>query len=167
MMFKRFALTAMFAVLVFGLAQAADFSKIPNPMKNAKTGQSVTYTSMGGMEQKQSITAVEGSGDDLVVTVKTEVMMGGNAIQSDETKISLKDAKAQQEAAWQADPDVKISDAKVNVGGKDYNAVLIESTTQGITTKIYMSEEVPVSGILKMESSALPQPLMEVKEFSN
>lgn len=166
MMLKRIALTALFSVFVLGFAQAADFSKIPNALKDAKEGQWVSYTSMGGMEQKQSITKIEGEGDERVITVKTEIIMGGNAIQSSETAVSLKDAKAAQEEAWKADPDVKISETKVTAGGKDYNAVLIESTVEGATTKLYMSEEIPVSGIIKIETSAMPGPIMEVKEFN-
>lgn len=126
-MLKRIALAAVFAVCAFGLSQAADFSKIPNPMKNVKKGQWVTYTSMGGMEQKQTVTDVEGAGDDRVITITTEISMGGTTMPPNEQKISLKEAKAQQEAAWAADPDVKISDAKVTVGGKEYNAVLSSS----------------------------------------
>lgn len=166
MMFKRIALAALFAVFAFGLSQAADFSKIPNPMNNAKKGQWVTYTAMAGMEQKQSITEIEGTGDDRVVVIKTEVLMEGMPAQATETKVNLKDARAAQEAAWSVNPDVKISDATVEAGGKTYKTVLVEVGAQGVTTKMYMSEDIPVTGIVKMESSALPGPLMVVKDYS-
>lgn len=166
MMLKRIALTAMFVVCACGLAQAADFSSIPNPLKNVKADQWVSYTAMGGVEQKQTVTKVEGEGDDRVVTINMEFLMNGNVMQAQETKISLKDANAEQEAAWKADPNIKVSEVTVNAAGKDIKATLIETTEQGITTKLYLSEEIPVSGIVKMESSALTEPLMVVKDYS-
>lgn len=165
MMLKKIVVAAMFVLMSLNASFAADFSKIPDATKNAKVGQWVAYNAMGGMTQKQTITKIEGEGDDRVLTIKMEVMMGENVVQESEMQISLRESKAQQEAAIKADPDFKISDVKVNAAGKEIDAVLIESTTGGITTKMYMSEKIPVGGIVKVESSAMPQPLMEVKEY--
>lgn len=166
-MLKRIAFTSLFAVLAFGLALAADFSKIPNALENAQVGQWVAYTSMGGTEQKQSIVKIEGEGEERVITIKTEITMGGQTVQETENAIAMKDVKEQQKAAWEADPDVKITDTTVSAGGKDYKAVLIETTNEGVVTKLYMSADVPVTGIVQMESSMLPGPIMVIKDFGN
>ena len=157
------ALMVAFSVM----AGAADFDKIPDPTKNMKEGQWVSYNAMGGMTQKTTITKMEGSGDDASITMKIEMSQGGNAMPAQEQTISLKDSKAMQQEAWKNSPDMKITEEKVTIGGKTYDAVVIEATNQGVSTKIFMSEEIPVTGILKMEVSGMPGPMMELAEFGN
>lgn len=166
MMLKRTVLAAFVAALALGVSHAADLSRIPNPMKNAKAGQWVSYSSAAGMDQKQSITKVEGQGDDLIVTVKMEIMMGDTPLQANEVRISLKEAKAQQDAMMSMDPNVKISDAKVDIDGKTFDAILVELAVQGVTTKMYMSEDIPVTGVVKVETSVSPEPVMVIKDWS-
>lgn len=162
---KKVLCMAVAAMVFACAAQAADFSKLPDPTKNVKAGQWVSYKVMGGMEQKHSITNVEGSGDDRVITLKMETIMNGQAMGGEEQKIPLKNSRAAQEEAWKAAPDAKISDVKVTVNGKEYDAVLLEMTNQGMTTKMYMSEKVPVTGIVKMEVTGMPGPMMELVDF--
>ncbi|MCD8349790.1 MAG: hypothetical protein LUC93_04180 [Planctomycetaceae bacterium] len=158
-------MAVVFTLACLNASYAVDFSKIPDTTKNAKVGQWATYSTAAGMSQKQTITEITGEGDDRVFTVRLDIMMGDNVIQSTDTVTSLRESKAQQAAAMEADPDVKITDVKVNAAGKEIDAVLVEFVAGGITTKMYMSEEIPVGGIVKIESSAMAQPLMEITGY--
>lgn len=165
-MLKNVFLVVTAAVVTAGMSLAADMSKIPQPLSKAKVGQFAAYNTMGGGEQKQSITAIEGTGDDQVITIKMEITAGGQS-QSIEQKIPLKNAKEQQAAAWAASPDIKVTEGKVTVKGKEVSAVIIEFAQQGATSKIYMSDEIPVTGIVKMEMVGMPAPVMEITDYKN
>lgn len=162
---KRALLAAVLTLVAASTLCAADLGKIPTPMKRAKVGQWVVYKVMGGMEQKQSITAIEGEGDARVVTVKMEMLMNGQPQMTQEQKIPLKDAVNSATSPWANSPDVKISEGKVAVKGKQVDGVIVEYSASGIASKLYMSDAVPVSGIVKMETTAMPEPLMEVVDF--
>lgn len=168
-MFKRIAFAAALVLALAGVSGAADFDKIPDVTKNAKAGQWVSYKNemagMGVMEQKQTITAVEGDGEDKVITIKTEMSMGGQSMPAQEQKIPLKGAKEAQMEAWKNNPGVKVSETKVTANGKEYDAVLIEYADQGGETKLYMSAKVPVTGIIKLEVGGMPGPVMELADF--
>lgn len=162
-MLKKFVLTAAFVVAACSLIQAADYSKLPKPLDNAKVGQWVHYKIMGGMEQKQSITAIEGDGDDRVITLTIEIMQNGAVVQSQETKLNLKEAKAQEEAARASTPDVTIVEETITVNGKSYDAVVVEGEANGMKSRIYMSEKIPVSGMLKMDAGGMA--MLELVDF--
>lgn len=162
---KKFVTAAALLFLMTCVAQAADFSKIPDTTKNVKKGQWVSYKTMGGGSQKQTITDVTGTGDDREITFTIEMNMNGMSIPAQEQKISIKDSKAAQEKAWKEAPDTKITEDKITVNGKDFNVVIVETAQDGASVKIYMSEEVPVTGIVKMEMSAMPEPLMVLDSF--
>ncbi len=164
-MFKKVLYAAVLVLAVSAVSQAADFSKIPTPITKAKVGQWVTYNSMGGIQQKQSIIAIEGAGDDQVVTIKLEMMMNGQVMQSQEQKVGIKEAKDVANSPWSQDPNIKITEAKVSVKGKDVDGVIVEFTQAGATSKLYLSNAVPIHGIVKMEVTGAPAPIMELVDF--
>ena len=165
LMLKKVFLAAAVVVAACTLSQAADYSKVPNPMKNAKVGQWVHYKIMGGMEQKQTISAIEGEGDDRIITIKADTIQGGNVLQSQEMKINLKDAKAQEEQNRQAAGDnVTITEEKITHNGKSYDAIVIEATANGMSSKVYMAEAIPVSGMIKTEVQGMGA-MMELVDF--
>lgn len=164
-MFRKFVTAAALLFFVTCVAQAADFSKIPDTTKNIKKGQWVTYKTMGGGTQKQTITEVTGSGDDREITFSIEINMGGMALPAQEQKISVKDSKAAQQEAWKQAPNTTITEGKTNANGKDYDVVIVETVQDGSGVKIYMSEQVPVTGIVKMEIAGMPEPIMVVDSF--
>lgn len=164
-MYKQWIAAVLFVVSLGAVTMAADFSKIPNAIEKAKAGQWASYKAMGGMEQKQSITAVKGSGEDMVVTIKTEMSMAGQAMPPQEQEIALKGAKEMQQEAWKNNPNTKITEETITVNGKSFDTVVVETTQEGMSVKIYMSEKVPVTGIVKMEMQGMPGPVMELVDF--
>lgn len=163
-MLKKCLVIAAFAFTACFVAQAADFSKVPDATKNMKVGQWVTYKIMGGMEQKQSVTAIEGEGDDRIITLKMETMMNGQALSTNEQKINLKDSKAQEAKAREENPNVEITEETVTVAGKTFNAVVLSAKMEGVESKTYMSADVPVTGLIKMEVSGMGT-MMELVDF--
>ncbi len=165
-MLKKFLFVAALLLAVSAASQAADLGKIPVALTKAKVGQWASYTVMGGVQQKQTVTSIEGTGDDQVITVKLEVMMNGQVMQSQDQKVTMREAKdVAGDSPWAQAPDTKISDAKVTIKGKEYNAVLVEFTLNGSKAKFYFSDAVPVYGIVKMEAEGAPGPLMELVDF--
>ena len=164
-MLKKLFFVAVLAVAAATVTQAADMDKLPNPMLKAKVGQWVSYKMMGGMEMKQTITAIDGSGDAQTITIKSETMVPGQPAQAQEQKIAMKDAKEMQANAWKEAGEVKISEGTVAVKGKDVPAVIVEFTKDGMTSKIFMSDAIPVSPIVKMEIGGMPGPMMELADF--
>ncbi|MCC8189959.1 MAG: hypothetical protein LIP77_04870 [Planctomycetes bacterium] len=150
-MLKRMLIFAAVVVAVVSLAPAADFTQLPQPLDNAKVGQWVSYTVMGGSEQKQSITGIEGSGDEMTIIMTIESIMGGHVLQSQEMPVNLAEAKEMEQALRADNPDVVIREETVTVNGKSYDALVVEVDTPNGTTKTYMSHEIPVTGLLKAE----------------
>lgn len=159
MMFKKMMFVALFAVATAAMASAADYSKIPDPLENAKVGQWVSHKMSTGMEQKQTIVDIQGEGDERVITMKMEMSQGEMKLPAQEMKISVKEVKANEAAAREQATDVKISETTIDVGGKTYNVVLVENNVDGNVSKLYLSKDVPVTGIVKME---LDNPMMPI-----
>lgn len=164
-MHKKWIVAALLSFSFGAVAMAADFGKIPDAMKNVKAGQWVSYKTMGGMDQKQSIVAVKGEGENMVVTLKTEISMAGQTMPAQEIDIPLKGAKEKQQEAWKNAPDTKITEEKITVNGVPYDAVVVQTVQEGMSIKIFMSEKVPVTGIIKMEMQDMPAPVMELIDF--
>lgn len=163
-MIKKFLMGAALVLAVACVAQAADFSKIPDASKNMKVGQWVKYSIMGGTEQVQKVTAIEGSGDERVITLSIETSMGGNVVSKDEQQVNLRESKEAETKAREENPDIEITEEKVTVGGKSFDAIVLTANIQGTTTKTYMSHDVPVTGLLKMEIAGLGT-MMELVDF--
>lgn len=165
-MLRKMFLVAAVALTISSLSMAVDYSKVPNGTKNVKEGQWVSYKIAGGMEMKQVVKKVEGSGDERIITLEIETIMGGNSMGKQEQVINMKEAKALEEKARASNPDVKISEEDVTVNGKTLKAVVIETTVQGMTSKAYMSEEIPVTALIKTEMSGMGV-TMEVADWGN
>lgn len=150
-MVKHFLVGALFALAVSCAVQAADFSKIPDASKNLKVGQWARYKVMGGIENKQEITAIEGEGDDRVVTLKMDLSMGGNVLQSEEHKMPVKQLPGQDMASREDHEGVEIRDESVTVNGKTYDAVAVVVKNEGNEITTYLSKDVPITGIVKSD----------------
>lgn len=156
------ALTLLMAVCF--TASALDLKDLPNPLENAKEGQWVSYKMPQGMEQKQSISKIEGSGDDRKITIAFETLMGGQALHKEEKTFDYKEY--QQSRFEDVSDDVKVTKGKTSANGKDYDVSILEFTTEdGQTVKLYMSEAVPVTALVKMELGAMGA-LLELSDFN-
>lgn len=162
MLKKSLCALALFAVVCCA-APALDLKDVPNPLENAEVGQYVSYGMMQGMEQKQTITKIDGKGDDRKITIKFEMLMGGNSLNSEE---KVFDYKEYQDARFEeVTDDVSVTKGKTTVGDKEYDAIIIEFKTEdGQSVKLYMSDAIPVTGMLKMDLGAMGT-LLELADF--
>jgi len=144
------------------LSRAAD-----NPYKSAKIGEwveSVTITETTGnkMEMKMKQTVV--AKDDVSVTLKMEVSMMGRQMPPQESKIML---DKPYEPYTQPNTDAKATilgegDETITVDGKAYKChwtkvkvVATKPATMESTVKSWSSKDVPLSGMVQMESETV------------
>lgn len=163
---KKILFAGLFLV-VAAAAPAADTSLLPNPLKDAKAGQWVSYKVMimgVEAEQKQSIAKVTGEGDDRVFTMKVEILVDGTVMQSEETDLSYRDAVAEQLSAFD-DQEADIQPTEVEIKGEVVKGVVVAFTQEDMNCKLFLSEYVPVAGIVKMEVEGLDEPVMELADF--
>ena len=165
-MFRNTLIAAVIVLAASGITGAGEMEKLPNPLKNAKEGQWVTYIMMDGQaEQTQTLVKIEGTGDDRKLTMKIELKVDGQLQDTQEQTISYKDAVQEQQTAFDDNPDAKISPAKMEVKGAEVDGMVIEFAQEGMECKLFLSDAVPVVGIVKMEVKGMPGLMMELKDF--
>ena len=140
---------------------------VDNPLKNAKVGEwvsFVTHTEAMGqkteMQMKQTVVAK----DETSVTLKTETTMNGTKMPPQETKIPLNQP---YEPYKTPNSDAVVTPLgtgteTLTVGGKPYactwtnvKVVMTKPAAMESTTKMWISKDVPVSGMVKMESDSV------------
>lgn len=149
-------------------ANALDSTALPNPLKNVKEGQWVVYKVllMGiEAEQKQSIVAIEGEGEERVLTMKIDVLMDGEVVQSDEQKVTYSEAVREMLGSFDDAKDAVFTAVKAQVGEREIDAVQVDFTEDGVKCLLQLSESVPIVGIVKMEIEGFDGTVMEVVDF--
>jgi hypothetical protein len=161
-MLKTCAVAAIGTLVLPLLAAAAD-----NPFKSAKVGEWVEYATttetMGAkMEMKTKQTVV--ARDDVSVTLRIVASMMGKEMPPQETKIMLNKS---YEPYVQGDTDAKVTvlgegDETITVDGKSYKChwgkakvVATKPMAMESTVKAWSSKDVPVGGLVKMESDSV------------
>ena len=161
-MLKSCAVVALVALLLPHPARAVD-----NPLKSARVGEWVefvtTSSSKGAsMEMKMKQTVV--AKDDTSVTLRTVTTMMGKEQPPQDLKIMLD--KPYRPYA-QGLPDAMVTNLgdgneTITVGGKSYSChwakVRIVATKPAAiesTTKVWSSKDVPVNGLVKMETESV------------
>lgn len=161
---RLFRVVATVAMLLAGLGGAAA-GAAENPLKNAKVGEWVEYSNrtetMGmamDMVMKQTIVAK----DDAFATMRIEVSMGGMAMPGGkDIKVAL-DQPYDPLTAAQEGAKVTVlaeGDETITVNGTPYachwvqaKVVMTEPQAVEATSKIWTSKDVPVGGLVRMES---------------
>ena len=163
---KRTWILLLLAALILPAMGVMAAGMADNPLKNAKVGDwlqyNMTTSAMGQnmvMKMKQTVVAKDATS----VTLRTETTMMGKAMPPQDTKIPLNQAYE----PYKTDPS--ITDAKVTplgegnetitVGGKAYPCHWVKvkmvatkpAPTDG-TVKVWTCKDVPVSGVVKMET---------------
>lgn len=161
-MLKTCAVVVLAVLMLPLLTRAED-----NPLKNAKVGEWIEFvtitTSMGSkMEMKMKQTVV--ARDDVSVTLRTVISMLGREQPSQDVKITL-DQPYQPYAQGFSDAVVTPlgeGNETISVGGKSYNCrwtkvkvVATKPAAVESTTKVWSSKDVPVTGLVKMESESV------------
>lgn len=150
-------------------ARAADASNIPNPLKNIKEGQWAELrisTPEGDLIRKQTLLSIEGEGGDRVLTFMISLHLDGELVDEGEQQITYDAAMAEQERSLAGAEDMTISNVKaVLPGGAEVDAVLVSFTQDDTRFSLYLTESVPIVGLVKMLVDGIEEPVMELIGF--
>ncbi len=138
----------IFALVLIMAVSAVSALDLPNPYKNAKEGDWVVHEMKGGMQMRQTVVAVSPD----TVTIEIQTIMNGNVVHKqtmDQERNSKPDLKAL--GVKEGGPEPKISEDTLTIKGKKIKCTLIVTEKDDITTKIWLSEEIPVNGLVKTE----------------
>lgn len=167
-MVRKLFLVSACCVVAASLAAALDVGQLPNPLKDVAVGQWILYPvswdeSEG--DQKQTVTSIEGEGDDRVLTVRKEIIIDGNVVETEEFSAPYNELIAEMHEMFDEAADATVSSTTLEVNGKTIDCVLLTYTEDNIECKIYLSEEIPITGIVRFEMEGLDRPVMAVKDF--
>ena len=164
--FIRLTVALAIAALLLPAMNWVALGKMENPLKNAKVGQWIEFTmKTGAMGQEMEMTMRQTvvAKDAVSVTLKSETTMMGKKMPAQETKIMLDQP---YEPYTQGYTDAKVTvlgegDEAVSVNGKSYSChwakvkvVATKPMATEATTKVWTCKEVPVSGMVRMETEA-------------
>lgn len=163
-MSARMLIGFVVCLAIAGAAAAADASREPDPTKTMKVGQWVLYKDAAGIEHKQSIIALEGEGDERVVTFKIEEIRDGEVVDSEDKPMNLAERRTVESEARKIHSEIAYDTEKVTVAGRDFDAVVLSVDYKGKRVRTYMSEEVPVTCVIKVEVDD-EGPVVELIDF--
>lgn len=169
-LFRKFLclFTLCLAASAVASAASADTATLPNPLKDVKAGQWVVYrinTLFGAAEQKQTVENVEGVGDERVFTIKTEMSIEDELVDERTDNITYKQAMEEQDKALAEAEDVDIANTQVDVKGAKMDAVQVSFSQDGTKCTLFLSERVPLVGMIRMEVEGMDEPAMELLDF--
>jgi len=128
----------------------------PNCAEDIKNGEWVHYK-MSGMEMKQKVTEVT----EEFYSIQNETIMNGKTLSTNSQKVPRKAPEVAAVAKATMTP--KYSRENVTVKGKEINCWLIEMEANGKTSRTWMSNDVPVGGLIKSEYDG--KVVMELVDF--
>ncbi|MCX7806089.1 MAG: hypothetical protein N3A38_12985 [Planctomycetota bacterium] len=136
-----------------------------NPFKKANVGDFVAYAveaDMGGMKMKGKVKQTVTAKDEKTATVAVETEMAGIPPQKNEVKVEL-DKPHDQVPPGAERKTIKEGDETIKVGGKEYKCHWTETETAmkvpnnmgtSLTrAKVWICQDVPLGGLVKMEST--------------
>ena len=156
----------LLAVLAAGLLTALNVVALggDNPLKNAVVGDWIEYNTTSemsaGMKTQMHTKQTVVAKDAKFITLRTEVTMNGKAMPPQETKIPLDQPYEPYKSPNAASVQILGEGSEtVTVGAKPYSChwTKVKVTlsqpagSEGIT-KIWVCKDVPVSGMVKMET---------------
>ena len=117
---------------------------MPNPLADVKVGEWVLYEMPGGIQQRQTVISV----DDKSVTIKMETIINGSVLSSIEQKMDRPDkdqpANSVMDGSTSYNGSVKVKDKQIPCS-------VFEVTANGRVSRTYMSNQIPVTGLIKSE----------------
>lgn len=158
------------ALLLVSALSAAAADALPNPLKNIKVGQWVEYriyTPDGDITRKQTLTAIDGEGDDRVLTFKISLHFEGEPLDEGEQQITYGAAVKEQEDSMNGADGVTVTKVKTAMpgSGEEIDAVLVTFVQEDTRFSLYMSEDIPIVGMVKMMVDGMEEPAMELIGF--
>ncbi|MDL2207643.1 hypothetical protein LJB82_02855 [Desulfovibrio sp. OttesenSCG-928-M16] len=144
------------------------YAQLPNPLKNIRVGQWASYpVSWEGSEgmQKDTLVGIEGEGDGRILKTTREIIVGGKVVNSEERTFTYSEAVADMRSLFDEAGDTTISPVKLDVNGKELDCILVNFTDGSTKCKLYLSEEIPLTGIVRFEVEGLDKPVMAVAGY--
>lgn len=177
-MFRCFvALVVLAAVPAFAVSPSAaagdavaSIESLPNSLKNARVGQWVRYrivTLFGTADQKQTLVGIDGEGDDRVLTIKSEMTIDDELVDERTESITYRQAVEEQERALAEAEGIRIERETVDFEGTALDAARVEFVQDGNACVLYLSETVPIVGMIRMTVEGLEGPSMELIDFGD
>lgn len=166
--FRQCLAAAIFALALAPAALAADIDDLPNPLATVRVGQWLEYrhnTAFGSAEQRQKITAVVGEGDDKVITTESVMTMDGEVVDEREESITYGAAMEQQRESLKGVEGLAISPTSIEVKDKTVNGVRVDFTQDEMRFSLYLSDTVPITGVVRMEVEGAEEPVLELIDF--
>lgn len=163
-----FAALALTAASVVAADAAPDIASLPNPLKNAKVGQWVVYrinTLFGIADQKQTLLGIEGEGDERVLTIKSEMTIDDELVDERTDAITYKQAIEEQERALRDAEQLRIASATLEFKGTRYDVVEVDFVQDGKRSVLYLSEKVPLVGMVRLTTEDQEEPVMALIDF--
>lgn len=169
-LFAVFALAAASAVAgeADDTASASAIAALPNPLKDAKVGQWVQYrinTLFGTADQKQTLVGIEGEGDERVLTIKSEMSIDDELVDERTDAITYKQALEEQEKALADSGEVSVKNVSLEFKGNTYDVVEVDFIQDEKHCVLYLSEKVPLVGMIRMTMEGQDGPVMELVDF--
>lgn len=166
---RTLAAVALFCtVFTTSAVHAGETAEIPNPLRNVKPGQWVQYrinTLFGLAEQKQTVVSIQGEGDERLLTIKSEMSIDGEVVDEQEETVTYKAALREQEESLKDAEKVEIFAVQTDVKGEQIPAVRVDFTQDGQSCHLYMSERIPLVGMIRLLIDGMDDPAMELIDF--
>jgi len=139
---RKISLLMGLVLTVIAASTAIAEEKVPDCMSDVKAGEWVIYELPGRIQQKHSVTDVtEG-----VATIEMQMLMNGQVLSTMEEKVVISDMKDKS-----APFSPKIYKGEADVKDGKMNCTVVEAEVEGRVSKTYMSNKIPVMGIIAAE----------------
>lgn len=142
------------AALVFCLASASagEGAVIPNSLHDARVGEWTLYKTQNGYTQKHTVVKVDGTGPSAAVAVRIDNIYNGEVVDSHEVYHEAGGVNHPIKLPEGRDAKIEVSTKDVTVKGKTIRATVVELERDDDEMEWYLSDEVPVFGMIKQIS---------------
>ena len=155
-----FGLCLCLSLAVFHARTFAGEAKIPSRIGKAKPGEWASYKVVSAV-RKFIVSGFEEKDGERHVVIKTQTLLEKRLMNEEESSYRILDANilTKDLEALEAAPREEV----IEVKGKEYNVVAVSAKKNGIPFTVYVSEEVPVFGLVRMDMFG--KPLLEIHEY--
>lgn len=165
----RFAGAMLLCVLSFGGAVfSADLDALPNPLTSMRVGQWVRYRHVSFLmevEETRTVVGMDGEGDERVIRIESVTTMDGEVVDERVESATYAQALAEQRRSLEDAVDAAVQPVELEIKGATVDGVRVDFTQDGSRYSLYMSERIPVTGVLRMEVEGEEGPVLELLDF--
>jgi hypothetical protein len=167
-MTKRVSVLLACMLIASAAVRGEDAPALPNPLRNVRAGQWARYrvnTLFGTAEQRQTVVAVSGNGDEAVITIRTEMSLDGEIVDEREEAATYAKLLAEQAAALDGTENQSVSEREIPVAGASIPAVAVRYTQDGEEYTLFLSEDIPLAGVIRLVREGSGEPVVELIDY--